>query len=369
MNKLKKTPLYEEHSRINPEFGSFAGWILPLFYEGIIPEHNHCRTNCSIFDTCHMGILNFKGDIAASGIETAFTRSISRIPNGHGKYGFILNENAGIIDDLILFRISDDELMIVVNASTVNKDFKAISERIKSGELTDVSKNTAKIDIQGPLCLDVLRDTLNLPVEQKLFEIRKYALLDKKILLSRTGYTGELGYELFLPPDIAPRIWRTLINDPRVKPAGLGARDILRLEMGYSLYGSDISEDTTPLQADLAFFIDMDKNFVGKDALLEEKKRGHEKCKIAFATESRRAPRQGYSILLDNIEIGKVSSGTFAPSLNCGIGLGYIDSKSKVSDATFMITKGKSINIAAKLVKLPFYKKGTLRYPHTNTLH
>jgi aminomethyltransferase len=358
---MKETPILNEHKRLNARISPFGEWVMPIFYSGIIEEHKHCREKSCIFDICHMGEFIFTGDIAKSSIETAVTQSVSSIPVGKSKYGFILNENGGIIDDLIIFRLADDKIMLIVNASTIETDFKVLQQQIKNGTLTDSSSQTAKLDIQGPLSRNVIEDILKLNLNLEYFQFSHFDVLGEKILISRTGYTGELGYEIFTSNDIVVELWNKFINDARIKPAGLGARDILRLEVGYSLYGNALDENTTPLEAKLGMFVCFDKNFTGKDALLKEKETGPKKIKIAFKSDSRRTPRRHYKIISNGLEIGEVTSGSFSPSLSCGIGLGYVKPGFDKIGAKIEITDRCSTQIQAEIVNLPFYKGGSLK--------
>ncbi len=389
MEKIKETPLIEEHRKLNAKISPFGGWNMPIFYTGIIEERRHCREKACIFDISHMGEFVFNGNIAKSSIETAITQSVTAIPVGRSSYGFILNETGGIIDDLIVFKLDRDKLMLVVNAATIENDFKVIKNRLSDGEFKNISSGTAKLDLQGPLARDVIRDVLGLDMTLKFFNFSQIPLhpplikggwedfkggskekslppfnkggnkggfTGENILISRTGYTGELGYEIFTSNNMAVTLWKKFIADERVKPAGLGARDILRLEMGYSLYGHDIDENTSPLEAGLGKFINFDKEFIGKDALLKERKKGLKKVKIAFKTNSRRVPREHYKIFSGSREIGTVTSGSFSPVLSCGIGMGYVEPGFDRVGSNIVIS-----NLEAEIVALPFYKNGSLR--------
>lgn len=361
MSDLLRTPLYDEHVRLNAKMAPFSGWDMPIQYTGIIEETEFCRKSVCLFDTGHMGEFHFKGDIAASGIENAFCFSIAGIPAGRCKYGFILNDNGGIIDDLIVYRLAEDELMIVVNAGTIRKDFDAIRSQIKSGTFENRSDRTAKLDVQGPLSAEVIRGVFGVDVSGlKYFRFRKDTLNGTDVLLSRTGYTGELGFEIYCDASAMPAVWQKLLADPRVKPAGLGARDILRLEMGYPLYGSDIDDTTTPLEADFGTFLDMSKKFRGKSALEKREKQGVEKVRVAFRSDSRRSPRSHYEIQAVDEPIGCVTSGAYSPHLGFGIGMGYVAVDYSECGTKIVITNG-SVSMNAEIVPLPFYDKGSAR--------
>jgi len=355
---VKKTPLYDEHIKLKARMAPFAGWSMPVYFSGIIDEYNSCRNSSALFDTCHMGEFIIEGDL--SELNYLVTQSLLHIKNGSASYGFILNENGGIIDDLIVFKISPTKVMLVVNAGTVEKDFLYLKERLKTAEIKDISSETSKIDVQGPLSGKVINDILGIDPELSFFNFNYYNYNGSEIIISRTGYTGELGYEIYSDNPKITELWNKFLKDERVRPAGLGARDILRLEMGYSLYGNDIDEDVTPVEAGLEFFIDFDKEFEGKEALLKQKNEGAERKKTAFKVNSRRSPRPGYKILAKDEEIGFVTSGAFSPALSKGIGMGYVKEKYSESGNEIVINGG-TLRLEALTVKLPFYKEGSLK--------
>ena len=361
MEDLKSTPLVHEHQRLKALMAPFGGWNMPIQYEGILAEHRWCREQAALFDICHMGEFRFKGDFVAGGLEDVFTFSVSSIPVGRSRYGFLLNGNGGVIDDLIVFRLAEDEVMIVVNAATIGKDFAAILERLSGGEFRDISTETAKLDLQGPLSRDVLMKALDPEIGGiPYFRFIRTEVLGVPAIVSRTGYTGELGYEIFLPAGKVQDLWDLLLADERVKPAGLGARDVLRLEVGYSLYGSDIDEATTPLEAGLTAFVNFDKKFVGRDALLRQQREGLPRVKAAFQVNSRRSPRHHYEICFEGDAVGTVSSGVFSPMLGCGVGIGFVKPEVAVIGAPLTI-RHENVSMEATVVELPFYKGGSLR--------
>ncbi|MCM2358714.1 MAG: glycine cleavage system aminomethyltransferase GcvT [Geobacteraceae bacterium] len=361
MEELKNTPLVDEHIRLKALMAPFGGWNMPIQYEGILAEHRWCREQAALFDICHMGEFLFRGDIVAAGLEEVFTFSVLSIPVGRSRYGFLLNDNGGIIDDLIVFRLAEDEAMVVVNAATIDNDFAVISSRLKGGEFRNVSAATGKLDLQGPLSREVLVEKFGAAIgDIPYFKFIRTTILGVAATVSRTGYTGELGYEIFLPADKVRELWELLLADQRVKPAGLGARDVLRLEVGYSLYGSDIDEATTPLEAGLESFVNFDKEFVGKKALLKQKQEGLTRLKAAFRVGSRRSPRHHYEICFEGETVGTVTSGVFSPMLGCGIGLGYLRPEVAAIGAPLTIRHDK-VSMEATVVELPFYNGGSLR--------
>ena len=361
MEELKSTPLVTEHVSLKALMAPFGGWNMPIQYEGILAERRWCREQAALFDICHMGEFHFKGDFVAGGLENVFTFSVASIPVGRSRYGFLLNADGGVIDDLIVFRLAEDEAMIVVNAATIAKDFAAIRERLAGGEFRDISAETAKLDLQGPLSRDVLVKTLGPQIARiPYFRFIRTEVLGVPAIVSRTGYTGELGYEIFLPAGKVKELWDLLLADERVKPAGLGARDVLRLEVGYSLYGSDIDEATTPLEAGLAAFVNLDKQFVGREALMRQQSEGLPRVKAAFQVNSRRSPRHHYEICFEGESVGNVTSGVFSPMLGCGVGIGFVKPEVAVIGAPLTIRHEK-VSMEATVVELPFYKGGSLR--------
>jgi aminomethyltransferase len=361
METLRNTPLLAQHEQLKALLAPFGGWQMPIQYEGIIAEHRWCREQAALFDICHMGELLFTGDIVASGLEEVFTFSVATIPVGRSRYGFLLNEQGGVIDDLIVFRIADDQAMVVTNAATADNDFAVIASRLRGGEFRDISPDTGKLDLQGPLAREVLSSICEPAVCQlPYFRFTKTTILGAEAIVSRTGYTGELGFELFVPATKVVELWQLLLADARVKPAGLGARDVLRLEVGYSLYGSEIDEQTTPLEAGLEMFVDFDKEFIGKAALLAQRAAGLPRVKVAFRVDSRRSPRHHYDIAFEGERVGTVTSGVFSPMLGCGIGLGFVTPQVAAIGAPLTINYDK-VSMNATVCNLPFYTSGSVR--------
>jgi aminomethyltransferase len=361
MELLQQTPLCSRHRDLKALMAPFGGWDMPIQYEGIIAEHAWCRGKAALFDICHMGEFIFQGDFEADGLEDVFTFSIKTIPLGRSRYGFLLNEQGGIIDDLIVFRLAEDKVMIVVNAATADNDFAVIDSRLRGGSFSNITAATGKLDIQGPLAREVLvaacgEQVANIPY----FKFITMDIMGIEAIVSRTGYTGELGYEIFLPAGKTAELWDLLLGDPRVKPAGLGARDVLRLEVGYSLYGSDIDEATTPLEAGLEGFVNFDKQFVGRDALLKQKAGGVSRQKVAFQVSGRRSPRHHYEIVSGHQQVGSVTSGVFSPMLACGIGIGFVSTGAYPNETPLTISHER-VSMEATVCELPFFKGGSLR--------
>lgn len=362
METLRHTPVFQEHQRLQALIAPFGGWNMPIQYDGIIAEHKWCREKAALFDICHMGEFLYEGDIEGGGLEDVFTFSVKSIPIGRSRYGFLLNDRGGVIDDLIVFRLAEDEAMIVVNAATIDNDFSVIHSRLKSGALfSNISADTGKLDIQGPLSRDVLVSLFGEKISAiPYFKFIKTDILGVEAVVSRTGYTGELGYEIFIDASRVVELWSLLLSDERVKPAGLGSRDVLRLEVGYSLYGSDIDENTTPMEAGLASFVNFDKGFIGKEALLKQRQEGVERVKVAFRVNSRRSPRHHYEICFEGETVGSVTSGVFSPMLGCGVGMGFVRPEVAALGNTLTI-RHENVSMEATIVELPFYRDGSLR--------
>ena len=340
----------------------FGGFDMPIQYTGILAEHKQCREAAALFDICHMGEFLLRGDAAKSGIDHLITFAPSALPVGKCRYGFMLTEEGKILDDLIVYRLGEAEWMIVVNAATTDADYGYISSRLlPETDFRNISARTGKLDLQGPLSREVLSTLLGEGVREiPYFQSRHVAWGGETFVVSRTGYTGELGYELYPSSNLVGELWDRLLSDERVKPAGLGARDILRLEVGYSLYGSDIDDNTTPVEADLASFIDLKRDFIGRDSLAAQIEKGVSCRKIAFKTSSRRSPRHHYRVFGNGMDIGEVTSGAFSPILGCGIGMAYVKTAFAKTGQKILV-RSENVEIEGVVTDLPFYRGGSLR--------
>lgn len=362
MDTLKTTLLLDEHKQLKARLAPFGGWLMPIQYESILGEHRWCRESAALFDTCHMGQFLFRGAIGVAGIERLFSFRIDSIAVGRCRYGFLLNERGGIIDDLTVYRLADDELMVVVNAGPEEKDFAAIQAGLGgNASFEDRTGLDGKLDLQGPRSREVLLRYFGAEIEEiPFFGFRPVTILGTDAIISRTGYTGELGYEIYCRNEVLVELWHLLLQDERVAPAGLGARDLLRLEMGYSLYGNDLDETTTPLEAGLERFVDFQRDFVGREALVRQRNEGLRRVRVAFRVSSRRSPRQGYEIFRAGARVGTVTSGAFSPMLGCGIGMGYVATEATAIGTPLEIVHD-GVTLAATVVELPFYLEGSLR--------
>ena len=355
---LHNTPLADEHVSLGAKMVGFGGWNMPLQYESILAEWEYNRKTVSLFDCSHMGEFLIKGESKDCGLDAIVMQAVSDMPLNTCRYGAMLNENGGVIDDLIVYRKGPQDWMIVVNASNIEKDANHFRAHLNSkAHFEDVSFKTAKLDLQGPQSRDVLK--VLAPGIEKLcyYTFDQFKINDIPCLISRTGYTGELGYEIYAPWEKCKEIWKTILNNATVKPTGLGVRDVLRVEMCYSLYGHELDETISPLEAGLDKFIDGSKDFIGARAVSPTPERviGY------FVSASRKSPRAGNKIFdAAGSDIGTVTSGTFSPALNAGVGIGFMSRFAK--DIGTEIFFGDEKNKAAALVaKRPFYKNGSLK--------
>jgi len=355
---MKKTPLFDEHQANGGKIVDFSGWALPVQYEGIVREHIHTRQAASVFDCSHMGEFHIRGEASVRAYGGLICCDILGLKVGRARYGSLLNTAGGIIDDIITLKLAEDELFVVSNAGPLERVAALLKEDVP--DIEDISAQTAKIDIQGPRSREVLKaEGLEAASELRYFQHCRTKWGDVDILLSRTGYTGELGFEIFLPASAAVGLYRSLLAHKEVQPAGLGARDTLRTEMGYPLSGQDFDESRTPLELRMDLFVAWDRPFRGKDALLAHKEEGGFPLLTAIKTDSRRAPRHGWEVFCDGAAVGVVTSGTYGPSVGHGIGLAFIPEELAGPGVVFAAGP-KSIEV--RTAKLPFYEKGTCRH-------
>ncbi|HIA48604.1 MAG TPA: glycine cleavage system aminomethyltransferase GcvT [Candidatus Hydrogenedentes bacterium] len=355
--EMQKTALHDLHEKMGGKIVDFNGWALPVQFSGIVNEHIHTRTQASLFDCSHMGEYVVKGADAIEAYSREIISDLSKIPVGRCRYGAVLNDAAGILDDLITFRMSEDELYVVTNAGPLEQ----ITDRFCSNNpgMTHVSYETAKIDIQGPMAREcALKAGFGTAESLKYFNATWTHWEGHRILLSRTGYTGELGYELFMDNDLAETIWQRFYEMDCVELAGLGARDTLRTEVGYALSGQDFNDAITPLEANMAPFVDWDKDFVGKQALRELRESNDYPVLTPIKTNSRRSPRHNFEVHNEGRAVGIVTTGTFGPSV--GHGIGYARIPQELSAPETALTAGPK-NLEIETCTAPFYSDGTCR--------
>ncbi len=355
----KKTPLHNLHLKLNAVMTEFAGFDMPVHYDSILQEAKHTREKVSIFDIYHMGEFLIKENPENSSLDRAITVPVIKMKEKTCKYGFLLNEQAGIIDDLIVYRLKYDEWMIVVNASNEKRDEEVIRKRI-SGQtyFENISAKTMKVDVQGPLSREIVKKITGEKIDNlKYYTFDNFDFLNGNYIVSRTGYTGEIGYEIYIDSKKSEELWNLLLSFSDVKPAGLGARDILRLEMGYPLYGDELTEDVTPVDAGMERFLDFEKDFTGKNALLNYNVKN---LLCGFVVESRRTMRHNSKVFVNDKEIGYVTSGVFSPHLNCGIGMAYV-LKEYAKENTEIFLGNEMKKVKGKIVKPPFVKNTSLK--------
>lgn len=344
----------------------FGGWSMPLQYTSILQEHHAVRNHCGLFDISHMGEVRVTGEAAESFLNELLTNDAGKLAAGQAHYSLMCNERGGVIDDLYAYRLASNVFLLVINASHIDKDvswMQSQQSRWLAGnpgrdlDIENVSDKTSALALQGPNAAGLL-DGVIADISKRLprNRIAKLNLLRHDVFVARTGYTGEDGFELIMFNDAVLSIWQKLVERGAM-PCGLGARDTLRLEMCYPLHGNDLTEDTTPLEAGLGFFVALDKpSFVGKEILQRQKQVGTEKRLVAFTMKDRGAiPRQHYKLLRGDAPVGEVTSGSMSPSLQIGVGMGYVQTKyAKVNEPLQVEIRGR--NAPAVIVKKPFYK-------------
>lgn len=360
---LLRTSLYDRHAALGAKLVPFAGWEMPLQYAGIVAEHQAVRSAAGLFDVSHMGEFVVRGPGAVAFVDRMTTNSVASLPVGGIQYSVMLRPSGVIIDDLLVYRRADD-VLLVVNASNREKDFEWLAEHAPAEvELVDRSIDYALIALQGPRASDVMA-----AAGGGAFDALAYytgadgTLHDHAVYVSRTGYTGEDGFEILVGWKHAGCIWDLLLEKGAafgIAPAGLGARDSLRLEMRFCLYGNDIDETTHPLEAGLGWVVKLDKgDFIGRDALVAAKTAGLSRRLAGFVSEGRDIPRHGYPIVDEGRTVGTVTSGGFGPAVGKGIGMGYVPSKLASPGARVTVDcRGK--HAAMQVIKGPFYEKGS----------
>lgn len=341
------------------KFAPFGGWQMPLEYtgSGVLAEHNATREAIGLFDVSHLGTATLIGENAAEQLNKVLTNDINRIKPGQAQYSTLLSEDGTVVDDLIVYLRSKDEVLIIPNASNATKVLEIIKSNIsKDIEIKNLHQDIAIIAIQGPKSFELAND-LGLPTDMQYMAFKDVSFMGQPITICRTGYTGEKGFELLIPAPAAINIWDEIISKGQkygAKAVGLGARDTLRTEMGYPLHGQDISLNISPLEAGLSWAINLEKShFLGKDALLKEKANGIKRKLVGIKAVERAIPRSHMRVLdVDKKDIGEITSGTFSPTLKSGIALALVDSKIEINDKVFVDVRGNSLEFV--VTKPPF---------------
>ena len=364
-SKMKRTPFYELHKRHGGKIVPFAGYEMPVQYAGIIEEHKSVRNGVGVFDVSHMGEFFASGVNALSFLQKVTVNDVSKLSPGKAQYSAMCYDDGGIVDDLLVYMLAENEYMIVVNASNIEKDFAWMKKFCPADvRFENKSDETALLAIQGPKSLETLQKLT--PVDLKAipyYNFVKGTVDGIEMIISRTGYTGELGFEIYFSNQHGEKIWNAIFKAGKefgIAPIGLGARDTLRLEMGYCLYGNDINDETTPLEAGLGWIVKTEKgDFLGKAVLEKQKKEGLKRKLCGFVMTERGIPRKGYVVTDENgNQIGQVTSGTQSPVLQQGIGLAYL-SIDKTTPGTEIFIQIRERPHKAKVSKLPFISKKT----------
>ncbi len=363
--QLLRTPLYERHRALGARLVEFGGWEMPVQYSGILEEHRTVRERAGLFDVCHMGEFRVEGAGALDFLQRLVPNNVARLTDNQALYTQILRPDGGTLDDLIIYRMAADRYMVVVNAGTMEKDWAWFSEHVAGQTdvtLTNISAETGLIALQGPRAQAILQPLTQTPLADiAYYHSQPGEVAGIPCVISRTGYTGEDGFELYCSAEQVGALWDKLLDAGKPEgllPAGLGARDTLRLEAGYCLYGHELTEDITPLEAGLGWTVKLDKgvDFIGRDALVAEKAQGLRRKLVGIELTERGVPRADYPMLQGGEPVGALTSGVMAPTLGKPIGMGYMRSGDKAPGSIVAIEiRGKQV--PAVIVPLPFYKR------------
>ena len=352
----KKTCLYDKHVALKALMSPFGGFIMPIQYTTIVEEHQAVRQACGVFDVSHMGEVLVSGPDAERYVNHIFTNDVRGIPNGKILYGMMCYENGGTVDDLLVYKVTDDCFFLVINASNIDKDWAWIQEQAKGFNvvLENQSDKYGELAVQGPQAEQVMQEVLGIPCQELAFYTFKQI---GAVIVSRTGYTGEDGFEIYATPDYVNECWDKLIESGRCKPCGLGCRDTLRFEVGLPLYGDELSETITPIMAGLSMFVKLDKEeFIGKNALARQKAEGPVRRLVDIELADKAIPRHGYTVLKDGQPIGEVTTGYHTISTDKSVCMALIDTPFAKLDTEVEIQIRKKV-FPGKVVKKQFYSK------------
>ena len=352
---LKRSPLHEEHQRLSAKLVEFAGWEMPISYPtGTLSEHDECRNACVMFDVSHLGSVLLEGEGALEELQYAFTNDLSKISPGRAQYSHVLNQKGYVVDDVIIWWLEEHKFEVMPNASNTQRVEEALVRRGKKLNITNITEDRAVIAVQGPTSRKILSSLSVEAASVKRFHVEEMDINGLAATVAGTGYTGEDGVEISIPKNTAPILWTALL-EAGCTPAGLGARDTLRLEAGLPLHGQELGEGISPLQANMQWVVSMSKGaFFGKEALQKELDDGPSRSLRGFMSESRRPLRHGQEILLNDDVIGQVTSGNYSPTLGTGRAMGFIPTG--IEDGTEVRIRGKRNDSEAKIVRLPFYR-------------
>jgi aminomethyltransferase len=372
--RILRTQLYEVHQQ-SAKLTAFAGFEMPLYYKGIIPEHLTVRNSVGLFDISHMGRVTINGIDSERFLNYVITNDVSKLSPNSAQYSVMCNENGGIIDDFVVYRLEKEKFMMVSNATNREKDYNWLIKNATNFtvKIEEISDNVTMLAVQGPNAEKTLQKISSEDLSKiERFKCSPLRLANVDVFLSRTGYTGEDGFEVFIwnaslaKPDNAVKLWNAILEAGKtfgIEPCGLGARDTLRLEAGLCLYGNDIDENTTPLEAALGFVVKLQKdNFIGKEALLKQKNEGIKRKRVGIHMIDQGIPRSGFEIYgNDGEKIGHLTSGTFSPLLKYGIGIGYIQ-MSHAQEGNIVNVKIRDKMVSGKIVSFPFYDSENYGY-------
>ncbi|MGH2554922.1 MAG: glycine cleavage system aminomethyltransferase GcvT [Actinomycetota bacterium] len=353
-----RTPLEAEHRALGAHMAPFAGWLMPIEYEGTLTEHRAVREAVGLFDLTHLGKVMVEGAEALNLLQRVFTNDVSRVAVGGAQYNMQLNERGGIVDDLIVYRIGEERYLVVPNAANTGKVHTALLDHASGGVDVVLRADLCLLAPQGPRSLELVADEFPEAPSLEYMQGKEMTYRDEPVVVSRSGYTGERGFELFVQEELAGELWRAVLRVGAplgIEPCGLGARDTLRLEMGYPLHGNDISEERTPLEAGLSWAVAMDKGpFVGREALVRQKEEGIPARLWGLRMKDRLIPRPHYPVLAEGEQVGETTSGTFSPTLKVGIAMAYLSPRErfKAGDEVRVEVRGRAGT--AEVVKPPF---------------
>ncbi|MHB8483187.1 MAG: glycine cleavage system aminomethyltransferase GcvT [Nitrospiria bacterium] len=360
---MKRTPLFETHRKLKGKLVEFGGWEMPLFYSGVVAEHKAVREHVGLFDICHMGRLGVKGEDAEAFLQSVTVNNVAALVAGKAQYSLVCNSRGGVQDDIFIYKKGKADYFLCVNASNREKIYRwFLDQKGKQRvDIQDLSDQIGMLALQGPNAPKVLEKILGRKFKSvKHAEFYEEDLAGAPAMIARTGYTGERGYEFYFPAQFAEKLWNLFYDagqEEHLVPVGLGARDTLRLEMGYALYGHELTEDISPLEADLARFVYFDKEkFIGKDALEAQQKKGVSRILIGFELKIKNVPRQHCKVFHEDQEIGEVTSGNLTPSVQRGIGMALIQSDFKKPGDEILIGL-RDKKIPAVITDKSFYKK------------
>jgi aminomethyltransferase len=361
--QLRRTPLYECHVEAGARLVDFADWEMPVQYTSVIEEHRAVRQRAGLFDVSHMGEFRITGPSAEEFLQRLTPNDVSKLVPGQAHYSGLLTEQGTYIDDLLVYRLAPEEFLLVVNAANIDKDFVWVTSRVGQDEveIENASEAFALLALQGPRAAAILTGLTTTDLSAiRYYRFERGEVAGQPAIISRTGYTGEDGFELYLAPDRAAEVWRRLLREGRdvgLLPAGLGARDTLRLEAGMALYGHELDESTTPLEAGLSWVVKLDgADFLGRQALLRQREEGVERRLVGFDVTARGIARQGHGVRVGERLVGTVTSGTWSPTLEKAIGMAYIDAN-LAALGTAIELEVRRRRLTGKIVSLPFYRR------------